>query len=452
MDLEPGGHGDITVRLVRGGVIAGQVLDADGRPVEAALVTAAQRVFSGGRRRLTPFRRIGTGLPTTDDEGRFRVTGLPPGRYVVSAMPTDEAPMGTSLRGPVTDVAIRTYAPNATDVSEASVIELGPGERHLDVTIVLARGHPASLSGIALLADGSPAVGASISLRGAQQNLDEAFNLALHRGSSTDASGRFHLDNVMPGRFVVEAWSGDGHRVGEAPVDMAGTDVEGVVLQQTVVTLRGRFVRDDGTPVAARAHFPASEGPGALCMLEDAGGSESLSGCTPTSDGFEIREAAVGRYWLRVASSEGDSVRQILQGARDITDEPLVVSPEVRSELITVTVSHAKQGSITGAVTDTLGRPQAGVPVVVFSTDPKRWWVPGARYAQWWMTNAKGVFTVERLASGEYFVAIASDEDDWAFSQNRELDPDFLEGLRARATVVNVVDGETRTVSLAIRQ
>ncbi len=184
-------------------------------------------------------------------------------------------------------------------------------------------------------------------------------------------------------------------------VDMAGTDIEGVVLQQTVVTLRGRFVRDDGTPVAARSHFPTSEGPGALCMLELVGGFESLSGCRPTSDGFEIQDAAVGRYWLQVSSSEGDSVRQILQGARDITDEPLVVSPEVRSELITITMSHAKQGSVTVAVADTLGRPQAGVPVVVFSADPQKWLVPGARYAQWWITNAKGVYTAERLASGE---------------------------------------------------
>ena len=450
VDLESGGRGDITVRLLRGGVIAGQVLDADGRPVEGALVTAAQRIFSGGRRRLMPFANSG-GLPTTDDEGRFRVTSLPPGRYVLSAMPQDEPPR-TTLTGPVTNLGIRTYVPNATDLSEASVIELGPGERHLDVTIVLARGRPAALSGIALLADGSPAVGASINLRGAQQNLDEVLNFALHRGSTTDASGRFHLDNVMPGRFVVDAWSRDGHRVGEAPVEMAGTDIEAVVLQETIVTLRGRFVRDDGTPVVARSHFPTSEGPGALCVLEVVGSFESPSGCFPTTDGFEIRDAAVGRYWLSAMSSEGDSVRLILQGSRDITDEPLVVSPEVRNEPITITLSRAKQGSVTGTVTDTLGHPQDGVPVVVFSTDPKRWWVPGARYVKRWTTNGKGVFTVDRLAPGEYFVATASDVDDWAFSQNGDLDPDLLETLRAHATIVNLVDGETRTVSLTIRQ
>jgi protocatechuate 3,4-dioxygenase beta subunit len=451
VDLEPGGRSDITVRLLRGGVIAGQVLDSDGRPVQGALVTAAQRLFYRGRRRLTPFSS-GAGLPATDDEGRFRIVSLPPGRYVVSAMPTDEAPREATLRGPVTDVAIRTYAPNATELSGASVIELGPGDRHLDVTIVLARGHLASISGIVLLADGSPAVGASINLRGAQQNLDEVLNFALHRGSTTDASGRFHVDNVMPGRFVVEAWSNSSrHPVGDALVELAGTDIEGVVLQQTSVTLRGRFVTEDGTPVAARSHFPTSEGPGALCMLEFIGGFERLDSCTPTSDGFEI-QAAPGRYWLQVGSNEGASVKQILQGGRDITDEPLEVSPEVRSELITITLSRAKEGSITGAVTDTLGRPQAGVPVVVFSTNPKRWWVPGARYAQRWTTNGKGVFTMERLASGEYFVATALDVDDWTFSQNGELDPDLLETLRAHATIVNVGEGETRTVSLTIRQ
>jgi hypothetical protein len=68
------------------------------------------------------------------------------------------------------------------------------------------------------------------------------------------------------------------------------------------------------------------------------------------------------------------------------------------------------------------------------------------------MTNAKGVFTVERLGAGEYFVATASDVDDWTFSQNGELDPDLLESLRAHAIIVNLAEGETRTVSLALRQ
>ncbi len=68
VDLEAGGRGDITVRLVRGGVIAGQVLDADGRPVQARvgdsratflLRWAAALATVHARRRSADHRRRG---------------------------------------------------------------------------------------------------------------------------------------------------------------------------------------------------------------------------------------------------------------------------------------------------------------------------------------------------------------------------------------------------------
>ena len=137
-------------------------------PWRRALVTAAQRLFSGApapdtvherHRWSADHGRRGT-IPHHKLAARAR-------RSVGHAHRRDSARhelerAGDRCRDP-------HLSPNATDLSEASVIELGPGERHLDVTIVLAHGHPASLSGLALLADGSPAVGASVNLRGEQQ-------------------------------------------------------------------------------------------------------------------------------------------------------------------------------------------------------------------------------------------------------------------------------------------
>ncbi len=67
--------------MPRGSVIAGRIVDEFGEPVADAMVSAMRQTWAGGRRRLVP-----GGRPTqTNDLGQFRLYGLPPGDYYVSA-------------------------------------------------------------------------------------------------------------------------------------------------------------------------------------------------------------------------------------------------------------------------------------------------------------------------------------------------------------------------------
>src|SRR5215472_13696135 len=69
------------VSLPRGSVLAGRVVDEAGEPVAEADVNAMRMQFQNGRRRLVPSGRNAT----TNDLGQFRIYGLPPGEYYVSA-------------------------------------------------------------------------------------------------------------------------------------------------------------------------------------------------------------------------------------------------------------------------------------------------------------------------------------------------------------------------------
>ena len=71
---------DITLRLPVGGAIAGVVLGDGGEPLINATVTALRAQFVGGRRRL-----VSAGTARTNDLGEYRMFGLSPGSYVVSA-------------------------------------------------------------------------------------------------------------------------------------------------------------------------------------------------------------------------------------------------------------------------------------------------------------------------------------------------------------------------------
>ena len=69
------------IAMPRGSVITGRVLDEFGDPVADADVSALRSVWSNGRRRLQPTGRVAQ----TNDLGQFRLYGLPPGDYYVSA-------------------------------------------------------------------------------------------------------------------------------------------------------------------------------------------------------------------------------------------------------------------------------------------------------------------------------------------------------------------------------
>ena len=69
------------VALPRGSAVAGRVVDEFGEPVADANVSAMRMQYTNGRRRLVPAGRNST----TNDLGQFRVYGLPPGEYYVSA-------------------------------------------------------------------------------------------------------------------------------------------------------------------------------------------------------------------------------------------------------------------------------------------------------------------------------------------------------------------------------
>ena len=71
---------DVDLKLMRGGVVTGRVLDEDGEPLARAMVTVLRQQYVRGEKQLTP-----AGTDQSDDRGQFRVFGLPPGDYFVSA-------------------------------------------------------------------------------------------------------------------------------------------------------------------------------------------------------------------------------------------------------------------------------------------------------------------------------------------------------------------------------
>src|SRR5204863_5432595 len=110
------------VFMDRGGAIAGRVLDANGDPLTDARVAALQEapipaaVLARGY--VPPPNRPRQMIPAgrgaqTNDLGEFRIFGLPPGEYIVSANVQMQSPFQTASAQPTT--LAMTYFPGVTE-------------------------------------------------------------------------------------------------------------------------------------------------------------------------------------------------------------------------------------------------------------------------------------------------------------------------------------------------
>src|SRR5262245_48575470 len=77
---------NVTINLIRGGVLTGRVTDSYGEPMAGVCVEAIKvRKLEDGQKYFQPFWGTPNSRRLTDDRGVYRLYGLEPGVYVVGA-------------------------------------------------------------------------------------------------------------------------------------------------------------------------------------------------------------------------------------------------------------------------------------------------------------------------------------------------------------------------------
>src|SRR5262245_27836554 len=247
----------IDFRLPRGSVIAGHVLDESGDPMPGISVQVMRYEYAQGGRQLVP-----AGTAQTDDQGAFRVWGLNPGSYYVSAMsrnvnfnfggrggpgrggpapsgsppanaaggPGRGGPSGGGGRGgavtanggrgiPSADALgaaagadtepvayAPTFYPGVASVDGARAVTVGLSAEVLDVNFGLLLVHVARVSGHVINSDGEPSSTGNVNL------LPESFggrSLGRPFSARVQWDGSFSMTNIPPGRYVIRARGDD---------------------------------------------------------------------------------------------------------------------------------------------------------------------------------------------------------------------------------------------------
>ncbi len=424
--------------LPRGGVVTGRILDEYGDPVSDVQVMVMRYAYAQGRRRLIPTGRGGS----TNDIGEFRVYGLPPGQFYLSAVlrafGMDEgAGGGHSGYAP-------TYYPGTADVAQAQQLTVELGQTVSDITMSLVTVHTARVSGSAVGADGRPLTRGFVSM--VQRTGASLFGAA--NGAPLKPDGTFSVANVAPGEYTMQVNSGGGPiantEYATARVTVAGQDVSGVQLVAVKPTVaHGRIVFAD--PATAKSLPAGAVHLGAQPIDPD---NQMFGGGNSTVNddfSFELR-ARPGTAVIRVGVSQpGWSLKAVRFGGVDVTDSGIEFRPNEALDGIEVELTD-RPSMLSGTVTDSRGEAVKDFTVVVFARDRARW-NDVSRYFGFGRPDQDGRYTIQALPPGEYY-AVALDSID----QGEMRDPEFLDRLRDRATAFTLGESEARALDLKLQR
>lgn len=468
---------NIVLRMARGAVIAGRVLDEKGRPVTGAGVVV-YRILTrlGGEVELQTVSRSSAGAVLSDDRGVYRVYGLAADEYIVGvqsfrtgqadaarrpsdaelreafgqvaqrssrAISTDPRPALAGAERPLVNLAPMFYG-DTVDPLASTRVRLAAGEERADVDLHLPWQPRATISVIVQGPDATPpTVEFEVRPRAAVGGLTQM----LVRPGVT--GGRASFSNQTPGDYVVIARTigATPPQWGEAAVTIVDRDVTDVRIElRPALSLTGRVVFQGSAlppPDPARARVVTSP--------TRRTGRNPSAGAAMNADGsFALRDVQPGEFRLGVSlpstAKPGEpfwTMTSVVMGDRDVTDLPIVIADGQPLPEFIVTFTDTPS-ELSGRIVLADGKAGNDVFVVALPSD-ERYWIYGTRRIKSTRPDASGRYTFSGLPPGTYRIAAVTELD-----QGDLQNQTFLRELAASSAEVSVAVGEKKTFDLKL--
>lgn len=433
--------------LSRGGVIAGTIVDDGGEPVSGAQVAALRFQYIGGARRLTPAPADGSN-DRTDDRGNFRLFGLPPGDYFVSATYRTNNFMGPAMTNTEPDGFAPTYYPGTPNIGEASRLTVKPGQEVGGASFAMIVARMARVRGRVANSRGEPGGGMMAMLSPADPSGAMMFGMSMSN-AQVAGDGTFEFANVAPGRYNLNIRPpGMQHEASEfamMPITVGSEDLDNVmVVTSTGATARGVVITDDGSTPPFRPEqvsiFPAMLDPAPMFMSP---GTNRIN----ADYSFEMTnlfDRRVFRGGVGQGQNLGWYLKAVLYDGTDVTDTGIEFTPGRVVDGIQIVFSR-QTTDLSGLVTDDRGKPVLDATVVVFPANRDRWSYQ-SRYVRTARPDTNGRFNIKSLPPAEDYLIIAVQN----LEQGQGSDPDFLTKARDDAKSFSLSEGETKAVDVRL--
>jgi len=462
------GHSDetITIRLIPAGTVTGVVRDPSGEAIAGLQVQLLRHVYSASGQRT--FATAGT--DRTDDRGEYRVFWVTPGRYYLIVHPPASARAVAIPGTPGSPNEILenrfppTYYPGTIDASQASLIDVRPGEELSGIDVAVSRQDLFRIRGRLIDSrTGQPPRTAAVTIvsRGRTASPVALFGSA---APYNPADGTFELRDVAPGaywvRATVTAASADSvltanaagrtvadiftesvmadRRIAQAAADVAGSDVDGLLITVGAgASIRGRL-RVEGQTVAAVGNLERLQ----VTLRPATTGTASNRHRPMTADGvFRLDNVSPGDYFTTVQPlPPGYYVKAARLDQADALEQPLVISGPA-SGALDVLLSRSG-GRVDGTVVDSRGQGVPGVEAVLVPAQRMRWRFDLFRTAT---TDSTGRFSLTGIPPGDYSLFSWEALESFAY-----FDEDVLGQSEAAGTSVRVAESSTAAVQITI--
>ena len=438
--LRPGQRiADLVFKLGRAGVITGKVFDEDGEPMAGVSVSAMRQVYTDGRKGFKT-----TNEQQTNDLGEFRIFGLAPGRYYISAeMPTWNRIVGdrefsSSEKSSRERGYAKIYYPNAQQAASASSVYVKEGEEipsvdifMKEVTVYRVRGKVQYL----FPHRGTGDTQFAVTRRGQTTGWDF---IAVQVVVKADSS--FEIPELPPGEYTVTAFFSDQGKFysTQEDVDVVNADVDRLTLVIAPgVDIPGQLVWDGK---------PSLEGERATVYLspEESGvivrGSEAH---VDENSQFTLKEVPQGTFRISVDGISKDCYIKEVQFGEVVLPDHLLHAKRGITGLLDITIS-TKGARLQGVVANDESLAVAGVWVVAVPEESKR----SLRYLYKYVTTDQyGRYDLWGLAPGEYMISAWDGVvlGEWE-------DPEFLKANGAKGVTVELSDGDKKSADLQLIQ
>ena len=439
----------VTLRLRKGGVITGRVVKSNDAPVVATSVRAFRIRDENGK----PLEG-GTVFSErmTDDRGVYRMYGLVPGTYLVSAggMPRFFGGYGTTGY----DQDTPTYAPSATRDTAQEVVVRSGDEATADIQYRGEPGH--AISGTVLgIPQGAMNYGGGVNLTDVKTR-----TMLMNAQASSFTEHAYAFYGLPDGEYelVAQQYSQTRDVRASEPkrIKVQGADITGVNL--TVVPLpaiTGRVILDSSSPadcvkrratafqetvVSVRRQKRPTKSGASEEALVDAVPLSSLEQITdevPDAKGdFTMRNLRAGTYRVNVQlPSAAWYLRSVALGANTKATDWKVISDGVSVKQsvsgLTLTISEGAAG-LRGRITVAEGQ-RLPARTIIYLVPAEKENAPNLlRYFEA-RVESDGAFNIRNVVPGEYLIHARAAEGDTPRLISIREEPDLRTAITREA-------------------
>ncbi len=426
---------NIDIQIAAHNFISGTLLDEDDTPFAGALVEALRAVYDNGQRRF-----VTVAESISDDRGQFRLFGIPPGQYFITAFDPAFAKVGDQLGqlfyGP-------TFYPGTPYQDEAVRVTLDPGIPIEGLKFKLKIIKPARVTG-KVTTTGVQLLAGAIDIGPLRNSKIAPFAVS---EADLRPDGVFQFANVLAERYRIRA-RGEVERQGVSHFMQYTTPVEGADITDINMTLSpGALVMGKVTWAGRATPPPADQSQIRVRapMTDGSSFGDALTGTITAGREFSLRGCMQGQHFIRVDGlPEPWRLKQVLWRGSDVTDIPIDMDYGQLMDGFEVILTDVFT-TISGTVEIEARDLAQAYAVIVFPTTSLNWTL-GSRYVKLTYLDDKGTFSFRGLPPSEYFIAVTRD-----FDESDLGTADVLDRLSRGAVSFRINEGERRRVALSAR-